>query len=640
VKTFVGELGDSCHAVSLDEIKPFLIQTLRLTIQRIAFPDWFQHNDPGSEDDEQHIKFLEFRRSLTKIFKRIFLVDEQIGFDFVQASIAQLTQGLSCVRPMEVDAVLYLYKEAGETVKDVPAHMKAKGPLAVCFVQLVACEALVKSNDWMVQLALIELYVRYGKIFSVHKELFPTYGQRILEAFIGAQGIRASDQRVVTRACFMLQRFVKTAKQEIMPYTVRVLEAVGDLLGVPFLPSSLVPVQVNGATPTVVVKGMLRADDQAFLYEAIATLVSSMPEEQMRPTLQLLLKASATNLSDILNASPARISSDPKGYASWAARSLDVIATVSKAFTIQHTCVAAEWQETLPILAKILERFGQVSPNMGLGRAALFHCRRMVEVLGEQFLVPLDALLPLMCASNDPTELKELNVFAHHMVTQFHGKAQPLLQKWLSTLFMRPYTVWGQMPEDSDQLKREKLELGSSLLQLLKEIAQRCPAALLEVMVRDGHGQEMKNFLVAGLRDPSELRSLLLATTGWSALLEFIVSLPQAQDALASLPLAHIFFQMLWSVVRMDYSDAMSQKILNEASSILRSLTSKRFLSQALHQQAMEGLRQALVEALPGLRDNSAPQRLCELLVQDSSLKDIRSALQQCAVDWRKGCTS
>ena len=69
-------------------------------------------------------------------------------------------------------------------------------------------------------------------------------------------------------------------------------------------------------------------------------------------------------------------------------------------------------------------------------------------------------------------------------------EAQPLLQKWLSTLFMRPYTVWGQMPEDSDQLKREKLELGSSLLQLLKEIAQRCPAALLEVMVRDGHGQD------------------------------------------------------------------------------------------------------------------------------------------------------
>lgn len=62
-----------------------LQKTLQMIIQRLAFPDWFQHGDPSYEDDEQHVAFMEFRKSLTKIFKRIFLIDEDLGFMFIQA---------------------------------------------------------------------------------------------------------------------------------------------------------------------------------------------------------------------------------------------------------------------------------------------------------------------------------------------------------------------------------------------------------------------------------------------------------------------------------------------------------------------------------------------------------------------------
>ena len=50
----------------------------------------------------------------------------------------------------------------------------------------------------------------------------------------------------------------------------------------------------------------------------------------------------------------------------------------------------------------------------------------------------------------------------------------------------RAAQAWRQMPEGSDQLKREKLELGCNLLQLLKESAQKCPVAVLEPMLSDG----------------------------------------------------------------------------------------------------------------------------------------------------------
>eukprot|EP00439_Symbiodinium_sp_Y106_P019335 s6460_g2.t1 len=178
VKSFVadGHKGDMemapCHSVSLEQVRPILMQTLQLIIQRTSYPPWFQHNDPNFEDEEQHVAFIEFRRSLTKIYKRIFLVDEQLGFQFVQASVAQLTANLSGVQPMEVDAVLYLFKEAGETVRQLEQHLQAKGPLAGCFVQLIECEALVNADHWAVQLALMEVYVKYGKLFALHQELF------------------------------------------------------------------------------------------------------------------------------------------------------------------------------------------------------------------------------------------------------------------------------------------------------------------------------------------------------------------------------------------------------------------------------------------------------------------------------------
>merc|ERR550525_1076197 len=150
----------------------------------------------------------------------------------------------------------------------------------------------------------------------------------------------------------------------------------------------------------------------------------------------------------------------------------------------------------------------------GLWRATLFLCRRMVEVLGDRFLALLDGLLPRLYTTGNQADLTELTIFAHHVVCQYHQRTQPLLQKWLQVLFLRPYYIWRQMPEESEQLKREKLELGCALLQLLKEAGQRCPTALLEPMLlkhQERPGSDLIAFLLQGIADPLELRALLFA---------------------------------------------------------------------------------------------------------------------------------
>lgn len=626
------------HTVSLEQVRPILMQTLQLIIQRIAYPDWFQH-EPGNEDDEQHANFIEFRKSLTKIYRRIFLVDEQLGFQFVQASVAQLTQMLSNVRPMEVEAVLYLYKEAGEVVKDMAKHIEACGPLAGCFAQLCECEALMNSDHWAVQLALIELYVRYGRVFAIHADLFSRYGNRVLEALVGKQGIRSTDPRVVTRACFMLLRFLKVAKKQVAPFTVQIYEAVKDLMVVQYIPSSLMPTQADGTQPKVVVKGALKAEDQACLYEAIASLITALPAEQMRPSLQMLLKVPAEILTEILNAPPAKIGVDVQGFANWASRSVEAIANVSKAFSVQHISMAPDWEAALGVVARILERFGSAALQAGLWRSTLFLCRRMVEVLSDHFLGPLDALLPLLYSSCSNADLNELTIFAHQVVCQYHAKTLPLVQKWLSVLFIRPFDLWKQMPEGSEQLKREKLELACALLQLLKEAAQRCPASVLEHMLRPGQdrlGPDLTAFLLQALADPKEIRALFLSVSAWNGLLELAVGSPASQEAMVSLPLGQLLPQLLWSVVRMDHNDAQAQKAMTEAAGVLRSLIAVRVVPQGVKQQSMEALQQALVAALPGLRTDVGPRRLCELLASEApAAKDVKAALQQCVSDWR-----
>eukprot|EP00930_Biecheleria_cincta_P056989 TRINITY_DN42_c0_g2_i1.p1 TRINITY_DN42_c0_g2~~TRINITY_DN42_c0_g2_i1.p1 ORF type:complete len:1022 (-),score=209.04 TRINITY_DN42_c0_g2_i1:50-3115(-) len=644
-----------CHTVSLEEVRPILTKTLQLIIQRIAYPEWFQHDDPSFEDDERHVAFVEFRRSLTKIYKRIFLVDELLGFQFVQASLAQLAQGLASVRPSEVEAVLYLFREAGETVKDLGQHLQAQGPLAGCFIQLLECDALVKAEHGQVQMALMELHVKYGKIFALHAELFPRYGQRVLQSFVGPPtGIRSSDPRVVSRACFMFARFVKLVKTQVAPLAPQIYAALQDLLVVQFVPSALLPVQAEVPLTKVAIKGALKADDQACLYEALASLVACSPAEGSRAGLEMLLKSPAGNLSEILGgASAARSSTDMPGFAGWAGRSIEAMGEVSKAFTTNHADAAPIWEEVLAAVARILEKFsGQLGRQIGLWKAALFLCRRMVEVLKDRFLGPLDSLLPFLYACNDPVDLTELTVFAHHLVCQYQQKSEPLMQKWLHQMFLQPLAVWQQMPEGSEQLKRERLELSFSLLQLLKEGAQRCPAALLKPMLSGPacrHGQEMMNFLLIGLQDSNELKSLTCASGAWAALLDTAAcptpvaaglcqSPSDAAAALAALPVAQVLQRLLWSVARMDYNDVQSQKVLGEAASVLRAVTNPRAQPQEQLRKTMDALQQALIGALPGLRNDASPRRLCETLGQDAPLKDVRMALQQCAVDWRRDC--
>jgi len=200
------------------------------------------------------------------------------------------------------------------------------------------------------------------------------------------------------------------------------------------------------------------------------------------------------------------------------------------------------------------------------------------------------------------------------------------------------------MPVGSDQLKREKLELGLAIWQVLREIGQRCPGVLLEQLrpqnASSQLAQDLVSFLLLGLADPQELRALFFVASTWSGMLEASVSSPAGQEVLASLPTAQLLQRLLWSVARMDYNDAQSQKILSESASILRSLTNTQLLPPSFLQQASETLQQALVGALPGLRSDAAPRRLCEALSQNAALKDVRAALQQCAADWRRECGS
>ncbi|CAJ1374295.1 unnamed protein product [Effrenium voratum] len=631
-----------CHSVSLEQVRPILMQTLQLIIQRTAYPAWFQHHDPNIEDDEQHALFIRFRKSLAKIYKRIFLVDEQLGLQFVQASTAQLTQNLAGVQPMEVDAVLYLFKETGEIVKQLDQHLQAKGPLASAFVQLVECEALVNADHWAVQLALMEVYVRYGRLLALHPDLFPRYGQRVLQAFV-SRGIRSSNAHVVSRACFMFGRFMKLVKAQAAPLVAQIQEALQDLLVVQYVPSALVPVQAEVSLTKVAIKGSLKADDQAYLFEALANLATASKPEELRPKLEMLLKGPAQNLTEILgNRAPGN---DVAGCAGWAGRNIEAIATVSKPFTVQHASTAPAWEEVLVVVARILEKFvNQMSREIGLWRAALFLCRRMVEVLGDRFLEILDTYLPFLYATNDQEgpsgeraeDLAELTVFAHQLVCQYQQKTGPYLQKWLPQIFLRPFVVWQQLPEQSEQLKREKLELSSALLQLLKEAALRCPGAILEPMLGNTrHGQEIIGFLLVGLQDARELKPLQYAANAWAALLAAMSA--ESAAAITAFPMAQLLQRLLWSVVRMDYSDFQSQKVLNEASSILHSVMN-RTQPQVHLQQTKETFQQALVSALPGLRSEAAPRRLCEVLSQDCSVKDVRTALQQCALDWRREC--
>jgi hypothetical protein len=244
--------------------------------------------------------------------------------------------------------------------------------------------------------------------------------------------------------------------------------------------------------------------------------------------------------------------------------------------------------------------------------------------------------------SADQAGLAELCIFTQYVLCQLKQKSQPLLAKRLPMWLGCPFGVWKDLPEDSEELRREKRELASRLLELMKECGQRCPLVLLETLALENgnsnHGQQVIQLLLLSLQDPAEIQCFFFATATWSGLLETAIGDPSMQNVLASLPLTQLLHQMLWSTARMDFKDALGQKALAEVACVLRCLTSARLLPRGSQQHALEALQQALIGALPGLRTDDAPRKLFEALSQDCSLKEIRGVLQQCVFDWRRDC--
>merc|ERR1719401_2812647 len=116
----------------------------------------------------------------------------------------------------------------------------------------------------------------------------------------------------------MLSRFVKAAKTQVMPFAAHLYDALKDLLVVPFIPSSCMPPpQPDGTLTRVVIKGALKADDQASLYESLAGLVAVLPPEQKQPAVQKLLEGPIANLMEIFNAPAAKLAQDMQGSANW-----------------------------------------------------------------------------------------------------------------------------------------------------------------------------------------------------------------------------------------------------------------------------------------------------------------------------------
>mmetsp|Transcript_5394 Transcript_5394/g.13049 ORF Transcript_5394/g.13049 Transcript_5394/m.13049 type:complete len:1005 (+) Transcript_5394:65-3079(+) len=644
VKAYVlGAAGEQqaapCHKIDLDVVRPLLMQVLQAVIRRMAYPEWFQQDKAVDDEDVQHLAFIEFRRSLSKIFRRIFLLDEEMGYSFLQASTTQLTQQVAAVKPMEAEVILVLLKETGEIVRDLNHHLESKGPLAVCFVQVVECEPLVNVNHWAVQIALIELYVRYGKVFCVHKDVTSRCCFRVLQALMGPQGLRASDSRVVSRASAMFPRFVKLVRVEIMQYMAEIYKAVQELLAVPYIPSHLLPA---GTTGSGIVIGSLHLDDQASVYEGLAILVAALPQDQLQASLQLLLKAPAKSITDILAAPAEHLHGDARGYAAWASRSIEVMANISRPFSAScahHASAAQVWHEALVVVAKVIECFGKATEDISgpVWSSMLFLCRRMVEVLGVRLLSGLDALLLGLCGGSKKTsDLMEILVFAHHIVHQFQKEAESFLRKWLPSLFQESYKVWMQMPQDSEQLKREKVELASSLLQLFKDASSHCPVVLLEAITcpddSTQHGREIARFLLMCCSDVSELKALYFATATWASLLEAAVA--QHPDALHALQAEQVMQQVLWSAVRIDSNDMQSRKVFADVASILQSTSGRLLKNPSQQQLAAERIQRGCAAAMPGFNADNAAQLLCRALAQDATRRDLSSIIQQMALEW------
>lgn len=499
---------DGGHTLQPEQVRPVLERLWASIFDRVPYPPSFQPEQScdldgyGEDADEFHTQFLEYRRGLLLLAVRTVYVDEPLVLEVMRHRVVSLGPSPTM---QQIEGVATVFHHLGEAVQK-PA-LGPEAPLGQVFDCL---QQHSQHPHWMVNLSFLELYVRYGAAACAARSgTSPPLIVTLVGSFLHERGLRSKELRLAKRAPPLLSKFVKANKAGLGAFHEEFYRAMEEIL--PRSPETL----VKEAMP---------------LYEVLGHLGHTFEDNNVKKQyLQIIVTPLVTDLQKARTACPANTAPG----ALWCAALMEALGSISRPYSKTSAKVTAEeWTAVSAAVFDCLEmQIGMLSvSNNRLRAVVLFFCRRMLEVLGEQFLPKLDQLLPVLYRDADSANLLELTTLCHHVVSMLKGNSAPFVEKWLPVSISQALECFTKMEDTSAEYIRAKAELGIAILLLLKDSATSAPRTVAALLLDGPQSQALMSFALAAAS--TELRLRAPAVAFWHKLFAFFGSEPSVVSRL------------------------------------------------------------------------------------------------------------
>ncbi|CAB3409832.1 unnamed protein product [Caenorhabditis bovis] len=211
--------------------------------------------DGGGEDEAE---FQEYRKELRSILNVIGVKRPEVIISAIEPWALEVTTGGSQVSVPRIEALLHIVFHLHEIIpsnmlqnpRDDVAQRAARIPIAIL-------EGLVlDGRSATIHVTYFELACRYERLLTFQQQ--PAVITHIAAAFLDQRGIAIPCINVRTRIVYLFCRFVKAHKVVLSKLVAEVITRLAPLLAV---------------SPQSEANQLLSSDDQAYIFEATATLI-------------------------------------------------------------------------------------------------------------------------------------------------------------------------------------------------------------------------------------------------------------------------------------------------------------------------------------------------------------------------------
>ena len=407
----------------------------------------FDESHDFANEGENEVLFLDYRKELKVLFSSISLLLPQLVLTEVDKVLTSVTNRIADLQYMDVEVVLFLIYLCEESIvwKHPQFGAEISNHWNLILTRLFDSSLSLYPHE-SVSYQFLENLVKFVPFIKSN----PSYLPLVLSSFLDERGVKNSNARIRSRACFLLTRFLKD-------YKLSLKEMPADLL------SGVLQVFDRG----LIRDSQLDVEDLRFLYESAGILImfSSTPQGDKGSMIQSLLTPilDQFNLTfDSLHTQLLQLPQNPVPVSAPVIHMSRTLCDLMRLASFASKCVSSQQvaEETgcLHVFLHLLENFSKIlalpleQETLQGGFRPFLH--RMVVVLGANFLPFLPELLTRLLHVPTPTGPQECCILLNQALSAHPNPTAPHLEQLLSPCIASVLTGLSSLhkPEISDPI--------------------------------------------------------------------------------------------------------------------------------------------------------------------------------------------